>query len=339
MIPDGPAEDEFAPEGVPSKSQDESSAAGSAESGTGSRRPKRRSTSSHAAQSDPEEAGREEKHEAVQLKTDETADENGSLQTIRLARIEPDPTQPRKHFSEEELEELAASIKEHGLLQPIVVTPQSKAGRYTIVAGERRWRACQKAGLKEIQAIVRTFDNPQQQLEAALIENIQREDLNPIEEAQAYQRLIEDFGLTQEETAQKVSRSRTAVTNSLRLLKLTPEVQQLVIGGSLSMGHARALLSVEDPELQKKLADRIVREGLSVREVEKLVKSLGRQKKDVSRETDPSLAAVYTDIQNRMQQSLGMNVRISYKNNKSGKVEISFTDNDDLEKLMGRIFI
>lgn len=303
--------------------------------GTAKERTKRSGTEGHS-----NHAGKSTEGETAQKAAapDGSAEKGDSLQTIRIARIEPDPSQPRKYFSEEELEELASSIKEHGLLQPIVVTPQKRAGRYTIVAGERRWRACQKAGLKEIQAIVRIFDNPQQQLEASLIENIQREDLNPIEEAQAYQRLIEDFGLTQEETAQKVSRSRTAVTNSLRLLKLSPEVQELVISGSLSMGHARALLAVEDRKLQKELADRIARDGLSVRDTEKLVKNLGKPK-NVSRETDPSLAAVYNDIQNRMQQSLGMNVRIFYKNNKSGKVEISFTDNDDLEKLMGRIFV
>lgn len=264
--------------------------------------------------------------------------EDSPLQTVRLARIEPDPTQPRKNFPEAELQELADSIREHGLLQPIIVTPQKGKNRYTIVAGERRWRACQLAGLKEVQVIVRTFADPGAQLEASLIENIQREDLNPIEEAQAYQRLMTEFGLTQEETAQKVSRSRAAVANALRLLKLAPGVQQFVIDGQLSMGHARALLPLEDPTLQQALADRIVKEGLSVREVEKLVKNAGKTHPHVSRETDPSVAAAYQEIQDKMQQSLGMNVRISYKNDRSGKVEISFTGNDDLEKLMGKIF-
>lgn len=283
------------------------------------------------------EGGERTKKNISRGEKEKAGDESG-LQTIRIARIEPDPSQPRKNFTETELDELAESIKEHGLLQPIIVTPQKGSGRYIIVAGERRWRASQKAGLKEIQAIVRNFDNPQDQLEASLIENIQREDLNPIEEAQAYQRLIQDFGLTQEEAAQKVSRSRTAVTNALRLLKLAPEVQQMVIDGKLSMGHARALLGVNDSDLQKELAEKIIREELSVRETEKLIRNLDHPKKNVSRETDPTLEASYKDIQNRMQQSLGMNVRISHKENKSGKVEISFANNDDLEKLMDRIF-
>ena len=268
----------------------------------------------------------------------QTSVEDGALRTVRITMIEPDKTQPRKNFSEEELEELASSIKEHGLLQPIVVVQNKDNNRYTIVAGERRWRACRIAGLKEVEVLVRVFKDPQEQLEASLIENIQREDLNPVEEAQAYQRLIDEFGLKQDEVAAKVSRSRAAVANSLRLLKLSEGVQQMVIDGKLSMGHARALLPVEDPEQQKALADLIVAKDLSVREVEKLVKSLGRTHKHTDKAIDPSLAVAYTDIQNRMQQSLGMNVKISPKAKGSGRIEITFSNNDDLEKLMDRIF-
>ena len=264
--------------------------------------------------------------------------EEGPLRTVRITKVEPDSTQPRKRFTDDELDELAASIKEHGLLQPIVVVQNEGNDRYTIVAGERRWRACRKAGLKEVQVIVRSFRDRQEQLEASLIENIQREDLNPVEEAQAFQRLIDEFQLKQEDVAEKVSKSRAAVANSLRLLKLTEGVQKMIIDGTLSMGHARALIPVEDPEQQLAIAKLIVEKNLSVREVEKIVKDLGKTHKHVRKEKDPSLEATYKDIQNRLQQSLGMNVNISYKENKTGKVEIAFAGDDDLEKLIERIF-
>lgn len=187
---------------------------------------------------------------------------------VKLSLVEPNREQPRKHFDEDGLLELAESIKQYGILQPLLV--QEKSGYYEIIAGERRWRAAKLAGLKEIPVIVRNLTE-QQIVEISLIENIQREDLNPIEEAQAFRRLMEEFHMKQDEIADRVSKSRTAVTNSMRLLKLSKQVQQMVIDEMISTGHARCLISIEDPELQHQLALRIFDEKLSVRETEKLV--------------------------------------------------------------------
>jgi len=252
---------------------------------------------------------------------------------IRTALIEPDREQPRKNFKKEELEELAASIRSKGVLEPLLV--QKEDGHYIIIAGERRWRACQIAGLKEIPVIVRNYSR-QERVEISLIENIQREDLNPIEEALAYQRLSDEFGLKQEEIAQKVSKSRTAITNTLRLLRLAPEVQQFVIDAALSMGHARTLIPIEDHQVQLMLAEKIINENLSVRDAEKLVKNLDKVKTVTPKATD-EMDIYYRDFAWKMNQSLGMKVAIKPTSKGSGKVEIEFTNNDELEKIMDRM--
>lgn len=263
-------------------------------------------------------------------------DGNELVRMIRISKIEPDREQPRRNFKKEELEELAASIKNNGLLEPIIV--QEEENRFLIIAGERRWRASQMAGLTEIPAIVKHYTR-QERVEISLIENIQREDLNPIEEANAYKRLAEEFGLKQEEIAEKVSRSRTAVTNAMRLLKLSDKVQQMVVDGSLSMGHARALIPVESAKLQEELADRIVRENLSVREVEKLIKDLSKKKKTPSgsKQRDASLEIIYRDLAREINQALGMKVGIKGKEDGSGKLEIEFSNSDELEDLMSKL--
>ena len=263
-------------------------------------------------------------------------DGNELVRMIRISKIEPDREQPRRNFKKEELEELAASIKNNGLLEPIIV--QEEENRFLIIAGERRWRASQMAGLTEIPAIVKHYTR-QERVEISLIENIQREDLNPIEEANAYKRLAEEFGLKQEEIAEKVSRSRTAVTNAMRLLKLSDMVQQMVVDGSLSMGHARALIPVESAKLQEELADRIVRENLSVREVEKLIKDLSKKKKTPSgsKQRDASLEIIYRDLAREINQALGMKVGIKGKEDGSGKLEIEFSNSDELEDLMSKL--
>lgn len=209
---------------------------------------------------------------------------------VKLSLVEPNREQPRKHFDEDGLLELAESIKQYGILQPLLV--QEKSGYYEIIAGERRWRAAKLAGLKEIPVIVRNLTE-QQIVEISLIENIQREDLNPIEEAQAFRRLMEEFHMKQDEIADRVSKSRTAVTNSMRLLKLSKQVQQMVIDEMISTGHARCLISIEDPELQHQLALRIFDEKLSVRETEKLVRKLSQENNAPQKKiNDPVLSAL-----------------------------------------------
>ena len=218
---------------------------------------------------------------------------------VNITKVEPNREQPRKNFDEDSLEELAESIKQFGLLQPILV--QDRKDYYEIIAGERRWRAAKKAGLKEIPVIIKNLTQ-QEIVEISLIENIQREDLNPIEEALAYKRLLEEFQLKQDEVAERVSKSRTAVTNSMRLLKLCDGVQQMIIDDMLSTGHARALIPIEDQELQLQLAQRIFDEKLSVREVEKLVKSLLKPEHEKpKKETPPqNIQYIYQDIENKL---------------------------------------
>jgi ParB family chromosome partitioning protein len=215
---------------------------------------------------------------------------------VRISAVEPNRDQPRKNFDEAALNELADSIRQHGLIQPILVCP--KKDRYEIVAGERRWRAAKLAGLKEIPVIVRKYSE-QEIAEISLIENLQREDLDPIEEAHAYESLIEKYELKQEELAQKVSRSRTAITNSMRLLKLDKRVQDMVSEGSLSAGHARALIAVEDPEEQCTLAEVAVRNSMSVREVENKVRSLSRKPR-VKQARDAQMDAILRDIEEKI---------------------------------------
>ena len=253
---------------------------------------------------------------------------------VKIAKVEPNRDQPRKNFDEDALQELADSIKQFGLLQPILV--QDRKEYYEIIAGERRWRAAKLAGLKEVPVIIRNYTN-QEIVEISLIENIQREDLNPIEEALAYKRLLDEFHLKQDEVAERVSKSRTAVTNSMRLLKLCDGVQQMIIDDMLSTGHARALISIEDADMQLQLAQKIFDEKLSVREVEKIVKGILKPdtNKAKKEETPQNIQYIYQDIENRLKEKLSRKVEISSKGkNGSGKIEIEFYSNDDLDRLI-----
>ena len=251
---------------------------------------------------------------------------------VKITKIEPNREQPRKNFDEDALQELADSIKQFGLLQPILV--QDRKTYYEIIAGERRWRAAKLAGLKEVPVIIRDYTE-QEIVEISLIENIQREDLNPIEEALAYKRLLTEFHLKQDEVAERVSKSRTAVTNSMRLLKLCDEVQQMIIDDMISSGHARALISIENPEEQYNIAQKIFDEKLSVRDVEKLVKNLNKpEKPKKDKEEDKSLEVIYQDVEEKLKQALGTKVAIASKGSGSGKIEIEFYSHDDLEKII-----
>lgn len=253
---------------------------------------------------------------------------------VKIAKVEPNREQPRKNFDEDALQELADSIKQFGLLQPILV--QDRKDYYEIIAGERRWRAAKLAGLKEVPVIIRNYTN-QEIVEISLIENIQREDLNPIEEAMAYKRLLEEFHLKQDEVAERVSKSRTAVTNSMRLLKLCDSVQQMIIDDMLSTGHARALIPIEDKDVQLQLAQRIFDEKLSVREVEKIVKGILKPDtaKSKKEEIPQNIQYIYQDIENKLKEKLSRKVEITSKGkNGSGKIEIEFYSNDDLDRLI-----
>lgn len=263
----------------------------------------------------------------------ESKDSKATETVVKITQVEPNREQPRKNFDEDALQELADSIKQFGLLQPILV--QDRKTHYEIIAGERRWRAAKLAGLKEVPVIIRDYTD-QEIVEISLIENIQREDLNPIEEAQAYKRLLTEFNLKQDEVAERVSKSRTAVTNSMRLLKLCDEVQQMIIDDMLSTGHARALISIEDPEQQYMIAQKIFDEKLSVREVEKLVKDLNKPEKPKkeSNKEDKSLDIIYEAIEEKLKQSLGTKVEISSKGNGVGKLEIEFYNHDDLDRII-----
>ena len=256
---------------------------------------------------------------------------------VRLSQVVPNQQQPRKNFEEGSLEKLADSIRQFGVLQPLLV---KKKGRYyEIIAGERRWRAARLVGLREIPVIVREYE-AQDAAAISLIENIQREDLNPIEEAQAYRRLIDEYGLTQEEAAQRVSKSRTAVTNSLRLLRLNEQVQEMVIRGELSMGHARALLVLDDAAAQNEAAEQIVRKGLSVRDTEKLVKKLIREEEQPAAgkgRADTQLETSVRRLEAELMQSLGTQVTIRTSGREKGKIEISYYSLQDLDRLTGII--
>jgi len=252
---------------------------------------------------------------------------------VKITMVEPNREQPRKNFDEDSLQELSDSIKQFGLLQPILV--QDRKTYYEIIAGERRWRAAKMAGLKEVPVIIRDLSE-QEIVEISLIENIQREDLNPIEEAQAYKRLLTEFNLKQDEVAERVSKSRTAVTNSMRLLKLCEKVQKMVVEEMISTGHARALISIEDPEEQYIVAQKIFDEKLSVREVEKLVKNLHKPPK-AKKPENKTLEAIYQDISEKLKQSLSTKVSVSAKENGAGKIEIEFYNHDDLERLIEQI--
>ena len=262
------------------------------------------------------------------------AEEKGPETIVKITMVEPNRKQPRKNFDEDSLQELSESIKQFGLLQPILV--QDRKDHYEIIAGERRWRAAKIAGLKEVPVIIRDYTD-QEIVEVSLIENIQREDLNPIEEAQAYKRLLTEFNLKQDEVAERVSKSRTAVTNSIRLLKLSDEVQQMVIDDMISTGHARALLAVEDKDEQYNLAQKIFDEKLSVREIEKLVKNLHKPEKAPKKTENRTMDAIYEDIQEKLKQKLSTKVTVTSKGEGAGKIEIEFYNNEDLDRLLEMI--
>ena len=251
-------------------------------------------------------------------------EETGGEIMVKVSLIEPNRDQPRKDFNEEELQELAESIKNYGVLQPLLV--QKKGTSYELIAGERRWRAAKLAGLREVPVVLREY-NKQQAMEIALIENVQRSDLNPIEEAQAYQQLVKEFHLTQEEIAVRVSKNRATITNAMRLLKLDSQIQDLLIKGMISSGHARALLSLEDGQLQKKAAQEILDRGLSVRETEKLVKKMGKDlspKEEKAEKRDDALTLIFRELEERMKSIMGTKVSIHNKDKNKGRIEIEY---------------
>lgn len=256
--------------------------------------------------------------------------EKGSETIVKITKVEPNREQPRKVFDEDALQELADSIKQFGIIQPILV--QDRKDYYEIIAGERRWRAAKLAGLKEVPVIIKNYTE-REIVEISLIENIQREDLNPIEEAKAYKRLLNEFQLKQDEVAERVSKSRAAVTNSLRLLKLSDRVQQMVIDEMISTGHARALLAIEKEEDQYLLAQRIFDEKLSVRDIERIVKNCSKPAKP-KKEKNKALEFIYKDIEEQLKQKLSTKVAVSSKGDGAGKIEIEFYNHDDLERLL-----
>ena len=257
------------------------------------------------------------------------------VDTIDINKIEPNNNQPRKNFNEDKIHELAESIKQHGLIEPLIVQ-KGKKGFYTIIAGERRWRAAREAGVKEIPVVVKDYSD-QQVMEIALIENIQREDLNAIEEAEAYDRLIRDFNLKQDEVAERVSKSRVAITNSLRLLKLDERVREMLIEDKIKSGHARALLGVSDGDEQYKLAVMIFDNSMSVRETEKMVKKyLADKKKPVKevREKDTQTELIYKDYEEKLKSVIGTKVNINNKGKGKGKIEIEYFSADEFDRIM-----
>ena len=257
-----------------------------------------------------------------------TKEKDGQVM-MKINDVDPNREQPRKHFEEDALLELADSIKQFGVLQPLIV--QKRKDYYEIIAGERRWRAAKLAGIKEVPVIVKNYTD-QEILEISLIENIQRENLNPIEEAMAYKKLLNEFNLKQDEVAERVSKSRTAVTNSMRLLKLSEKVQQMIIDDMISTGHARALLAIDDEEQQYLLATKIFDEKLSVRDTEKLVKDVKNPKKEIPKKIIQN-AFVYEDIEERMKNIMGTKVHVNHKPNGKGKIEIEYYSDSELERI------
>lgn len=255
---------------------------------------------------------------------------------LKISLIEPNREQPRKEFNQEHLEELAESIRQYGVLQPIMV--QKNGELYEIIAGERRWRAAKMAGLKEVPVMIRDYDK-QKKMEISLIENVQRADLNPIEEAMAYMQLIEEFGLKQEEIAERVAKNRTTITNSLRLLKLDSRIQELLVQGAISNGHARALLAIEDMDKQYAAAELILKKKLSVREVEKLVKSILKpdNKEKEKKKEEKDLSFIFQDLEERMKSIMGTKVMIHRKDKSKGRIEIEYYSEAELERIVEMI--
>ncbi len=259
-------------------------------------------------------------------------------QKININLIEPNKSQPRKQFDEEALEELSDSIKKYGILEPLIVT--KKDNYYEIIAGERRWRAARIAGIKEVPVVIREYTD-KEIMEISLIENIQREDLNPIEEAQAYEALISQYNLKQEEVAERVSKSRSTITNSLRLLKLCEDVRQMVMYNMISTGHARALIPIEDPKLQYETAAIVYDQKLSVRETEAYVKSILEAKPEeekAKKDTKTDLSVFYSDIENKLKSILGAKIAIKASNNNKGKIEINYYSQDELDRITEMLY-
>ncbi len=250
---------------------------------------------------------------------------------LKITEVVPNADQPRKEFDEDALTELSESIRQFGVLQPLLV--QKKGKYYEIIAGERRWRAAKMAGLKKVPVVIKEF-TPQEIVEISLIENIQREDLNPIEEALAYRRLIEEFHLKQDEVAERVSKSRAAVTNSMRLLKLDERVQKMLVDEMISTGHARAILGLEDPEIQYTAAQKVFDEKLSVRETEKLVKQLLNPKQPVQKAINSQEEAVYQQLEEKLKGIVGTKVSIQRSKGNKGKIEIEYYSQDELERII-----
>ena len=250
---------------------------------------------------------------------------------INISFVEPNRNQPRKEFDKESLSELANSIKQYGILQPIIV--QKNGDMYEIIAGERRWRAAKEAGLTEVPVIVRDYDK-QKVMEISIIENIQREDLNPIEEAMAYQSLMEEYGLKHDELAEKVSKNRSTITNSMRLLKLSKNIQQMLIDGKISTGHAKVLLSVEDINEQEKIAQELIDKSLSVRELEKLVKKYTKPRKKKDDKDDKDYSLFYREYEDRLKDILGTKVQINTKDKNKGRIEIDYYSAAELERIV-----
>ena len=274
---------------------------------------------------------KEEKKVAVDTKKSSQQETSNGERMMKISMIEPNREQPRKKFDEDALQDLSESIKQYGILQPLLVS--DKKDYYEIVAGERRWRAAKMAGLKEVPVVVKEFST-QEIVEISLIENIQREDLNPVEEAMAYKRLIDEFHLKQDEIAERVSKSRTAVTNSMRLLKLDSRVQQMMVDEMISAGHARAILAISDPEQQYNAAMKVFDEKLSVRETEKLVKSILTPTKKKPVVSNPTEDAIYESLEEKMKGITGTRVFIHRKKNNKGKIEIEYYSRDDLDRII-----
>lgn len=281
-----------------------------------------------------EQVPKEEKHVSKE--------EGGQEVFLNINEIEPNRNQPRKQFNEDAIDELADSIKKYGVIQPLIV--QKKNDYYEIIAGERRWRACKKAGVQEVPVIIRKYDD-EATLKISLIENLQREDLNPIEEGKAYQQLQKEFGLKQDEIAESISKSRTAVTNTMRLLKLDERVQDMIIQNIINEGQGRTLLAIKDKDEQYKLAHRILDENLTVREVEKLVKSIQNAQQDTaqnakdteSAEMSEQIQLQYASFENRLKDILGSKVSIKKGKNHKGKIEIAYYSEDELERIIDLI--
>lgn len=258
-------------------------------------------------------------------------------QKIKINLIEPNKSQPRKQFDEEALQELSDSIKKYGVLEPLIVT--KKSDYYEIIAGERRWRAARMAGIKEVPVVIRDYTD-KEIMEISLIENIQREDLNPIEEAEAYEALISEYNLKQEEVAERVSKSRSTITNSLRLLKLCEDVRQMVMYNMISTGHARALIPIEDPKLQYETAAIVYDQKLSVRETEAYVKAILEKKPEKEEKQKPQkdLSVFYSDIENKLKSILGAKIAIKASNNDKGKIEINYYSQDELDRITEMLY-